>query len=279
MRNRFWRVVPVAIVSIIALCFMAGCEECPDFEEEQQTGECALTGYVLDAISGDGVAGAEVYIVGDGSTETDESGWFFIGDAPCGDQTVEVTAEDYIDLEAEVSIGDTTEQDFALVPLSEEEGYRFILSWGLEPDDLDSHMWVPLGSAYYHIYYVDEGYLDQEPYAQLDIDDTDSYGPETITIRKHNDETPQLSMDYYEGEYIYAVKHYSGLLSIPESGAVVRIYNGNTLVRTINAPAGTAYDDWYWYVGRLNCRTGAWTLVNTYSASSPAAMSVGVDTK
>jgi len=195
MRNRFWRVVPVAVVSIIAVCFMAGCEECPDFEEDQQPGECALTGYVLDAISGDGISGAEVYIVGDGSTETDESGWFLIGEAPCGDQTVEITADGYIDLEAEISISDTTEQDFALVPLSEEEGWRFILSWGLEPDDLDSHLWIPNGDGYWHVYYVYDGYLDQPPYAQLDIDDTESYGPETITIRKH-ELTPSLSVDY-----------------------------------------------------------------------------------
>ena len=75
------------------------------------------------------------------------------------------------------------------------------------------------------------------------------------------------------------MKHYSGSSSIPESGATVRIYRGNVLVRTIMAPAGTAYDDLYWYVGRLNCRTGAWTLVNTYSASTPAMLSGGIHTK
>jgi len=278
MRNRFRHAVPVAIVGIVALFVLAGCEECPDFGEEQQTGECALTGYVLDAISGDGVSGAEVYIVGDGSAETDESGWFFIADAPCGDQTVEITADGYIDLETEISIGDTTEQDFAIVPVSEFDDWRFILSWGQDPADLDSHLWVPLNvESYWHVYYANDGYLDQEPYAQLDVDDVTSYGPETITIRKHNIE--ERSQDFYDGEYIYAVKHYSGASSIPESGATVRIYRGNVLVRTITAPPGTAYDDWYWYVGRLNCRTGAWTLVNTYSASSPAMLYDGPDTK
>jgi hypothetical protein len=269
MRNRFRHAVPVAIVGIIALCFLAGCEECPDFEpDQQQPGECALTGFVLDAMSGDGVAGAEVYIVGDGSTETDESGWFLIADAPCGDQTVEITADGYIYYETEISLSDTTEQDFAIVPESEFDDWRFILTWGQDPADLDSHLWVPTGvETYMPVDYIHDGYLDQPPYAQLDIDDTSSYGPETITIRKHPIET--RTEDFYAGEYIYAVHHWSGDSNIPNSGAQVRIYRGNVLVRTLNAPQGEAYDDWYWYVGRLNCRTGAWTLVNEYSEYPP----------
>lgn len=281
MYNRFRHAVPVAVVSVIALCFLAGCEECPEGAPAPQPhGDGALTGYVLDAISGYGVEGADV-VVGDASDVTDEDGYFFVPDIVSGDVTVDVSADNYIDLEVdlEVAAGETLEHDFALVPVSEYDEWRFILSWGQDPADLDSHLWVPIGeSSYYHVYYNNDGYLDQEPYAQLDIDDVTSYGPETITVRKH-EISRVLSTDYYAGEYIYAVKHYSGDGSIPTSGAQVRIYHDNTLVRTINAPAGTAYDDWYWYVGRLNCRTGAWTLVNTYSATAPAALSGGVDTK
>jgi hypothetical protein len=127
---------------------------------------------------------------------------------------------------------------------------------------------VPTGvETYMPVDYIHDGYLDQPPYAQLDIDDTSSYGPETITIRKHPIET--RTEDFYAGEYIYAVHHWSGDSNIPNSGAQVRIYRGNVLVRTLNAPQGEAYDDWYWYVGRLNCRTGAWTLVNEYSEYPP----------
>jgi hypothetical protein len=271
MHSRFRLVVPVAILSVIALCFLAGCEECPEGTPTPppSEGNAVLWGYVLDAMSGDGVSGADVS-GGGASDVSEEDGYYILTGLAAGDVTVDVTCDGYIDLESEIAIaaGETLQQDFALVPLSDEEGYRFILSWGLDPDDLDSHLWIPNGDGYWHVYYVYDGYLDQPPYAMLDVDDTDSYGPETITIRKH-ELIPSLSVDYYEGEYIYAVHHYSGLLSIPQSGAQVRIYNGNTLVRTINAPAGTAYDDWFWYVGRLNCRTGAWTLVNSYSADPP----------
>ncbi len=188
MRNRFWRAVPVAVVSVLALCFMAGCEECPDFEEEQPTGECALTGYVLDAISGDGISGAEVYIVGDGSTETDESGWFFIAEAPCGDDDpVEITADGYIDLEVEIEVDQR--HDGARLrararclrtmgTASSSRGVR------IRPTSTRT-CGCRSASAYYHVYYANDGYLDQEPYAQLDMDDVTSYGPETITVRKH----------------------------------------------------------------------------------------------
>ncbi|MBM3307709.1 MAG: carboxypeptidase regulatory-like domain-containing protein [Candidatus Eisenbacteria bacterium] len=273
MRNRFRHAVPVAVIGIIALCFLAGCEECPDFDKEE-TGDCTLTGYVLDAMTGYGVANALVE-AGSANGTTNESGWFFVRNTPCGEVVVEISADGYIPLETVVAISDTTEQDFALVPESEFDDWRFILSWGEHPADLDSHLWVPSGDGYWHVYYANSGSLVGPPYAQLDVDDVTSYGPETITVRKHG--VDNRTEDFYPGEYVYAVRHYSGQLSIPESGAQVRIYRGNTLVRTINAPQGTASTGWYWYVGRLNCNTGAWTLVNTYSSSMPVMLAGEVE--
>ena len=50
----------------------------------------------------------------------------------------------------------------------------------------------------------------------LDIDDTDSYGPETTTI-----------YNLYTGEYHYYIYNYSGSPEITTSGAVVQIFNDN----------------------------------------------------
>jgi hypothetical protein len=271
MYSRFRYAVPVAVMSIIALCFLAGCEECPEgVPKPPAEGSAAIEGLVRDAISGIGVEVAHLQ-VGDAETDTDTAGYFFLEDVVPGTVTLSITADGYIDFETELELADaeTLWQEFTIVPLSEVDEWRIILTWGLNPDDLDSHLWVPTGvETYMPVDWVNDGYLDQPPYAQLDIDDTESYGPETITIRKHT--LPSvLTMDYYAGEYVYAVHHWSGDSDIPNSGAQVRIYSGNTLVRTINAPAGEAYEDWYWYVGRLNCRTGAWTLVNEYNDYSP----------
>lgn len=120
---------------------------------------------------------------------TDTLGCFFIADIDAGSRAVEIGVEEY----------------------------RIVLTWGVNPEDLDSHLWAPLGG----------------------------------------------------GDYYYAVHHYSGSGTIATSGAKVRIYHGNGLIQTINAPAGSPQDDWYWYVGGLNCGTGVWTLVNTYNVDPP----------
>jgi uncharacterized protein YfaP (DUF2135 family) len=81
---------------------------------------------------------------------------------------------------------------YALSPVMEDlDGMRIVLSWGKSPSDLDSHLSYPNN----HIcYYHKEG-----TNANLDVDDTDSFGPETITIEKRAQNK----------KYIYAVHDYS----------------------------------------------------------------------
>lgn len=71
------------------------------------------------------------------------------------------------------------------------DGMRVVLSWGEKPFDLDSHLIFPGG----HIYFDSKEGTD----ANLDVDDTDSYGPETVTISKK----------HFGESYIYAVQDYS----------------------------------------------------------------------
>jgi uncharacterized protein YfaP (DUF2135 family) len=63
----------------------------------------------------------------------------------------------------------------------------------------------------------------------LNVDDTDGYGPETITIRR-----------LVEGTYVYAVKHYSGDGNLAHSGAQVEVFSPAERVRRFtNPPCGT----------------------------------------
>ena len=55
---------------------------------------------------------------------------------------------------------------------------RIVLTWGETPRDLDSHLDLPSGC---HVYY---GRKQCNGEASLDTDVTDSFGPETINIRK-----------------------------------------------------------------------------------------------
>ncbi|HDT3629135.1 TPA: tetratricopeptide repeat protein [Escherichia coli] len=117
------------------------------------------------------------------------------------------------------------------------DGMRVVLSWGEKPFDLDSHLIFPGG----HIYFDSKEGTD----ANLDVDDTDSYGPETVTIsKKHCGES-----------YIYAVQDYSnkGLPNsnyLSASKAKVFVYVGSSLVRSYSVPAGKRGN--IWTVFKLN---------------------------
>ncbi|HBA9568634.1 TPA: tetratricopeptide repeat protein [Escherichia coli] len=117
------------------------------------------------------------------------------------------------------------------------DGMRVVLSWGGKPFDLDSHLIFPGG----HIYFDSKEGTD----ANLDVDDTDSYGPETVTISKK----------HFGESYIYAVQDYSnkGLPNsnyLSASKAKVFVYVGSSLVRSYSVPAGKRGN--IWTVFKLN---------------------------
>jgi hypothetical protein len=69
------------------------------------------------------------------------------------------------------------------------DGMRIVLTWGERPADLDSHITYP-GN---HIFFRSKKGTD----ANLDVDDTTSFGPETITLeRKHEVETTRPRSSY-----------------------------------------------------------------------------------
>ena len=62
---------------------------------------------------------------------------------------------------------------------------RVVLTWGANPSDLDAHLTGPTADASrFHVFYPpsSRGSGGASPFAVLDVDDTSSFGPETITI-------------------------------------------------------------------------------------------------
>ena len=110
--------------------------------------------------------------------------------------------------------------------------YRMVLRWEENPRDLDTHVWVPDGAGYYHIFYSNKGSLAQFPFAELDIDDTTSFGPETVTIGQ-----------VQQGTYTYAVFLFAGSGTIGTSGAVVELYQGPNLLKTYPVPESPLWTD------------------------------------
>ena len=135
-----------------------------------------------------------------------------------------------------VSIGNniTANQGTSITPLIPAGQIRIILSWGAVPTDLDAHLYTPsIEGSNYHIYYGAEGQKENAPYASLDVDDTDSYGPETITIY-------QLAA----GTYTYSVNNYSESPAITTSTAKVAVYDSTGLLKSFNVPPEGNGDTW-----------------------------------
>ena len=88
-------------------------------------------------------------------------------------------------------------------------GITMKLTWGALPDDLDSYLITPSGTT---VYYSNEGSLTSAPFANLDVDDTSSYGPEVVTLTR-----------LMVGTYKYAVNNYSGYGDGPIASSSARV--------------------------------------------------------
>jgi PKD repeat protein len=256
----------------------------------QAAGNSTLTGKVSDAINGNPVPNALVSIAGL-SDNTDVNGDYTItgipagvlnanftsnltsGNAPLGVQFTDLSSEgthtvtasatgytNYSNSGVVITEGGTLELQIAMSPTLATGQYRFVLTWGEQPLDLDSHLKTPVieGSAY-HIYYDSQGSSTTPPYVILDIDDVTSYGPETTTI-----------YNLYPGEYHYFIYNYSGSPEITTSNAVVQIFNESGLLHTLQVPTtGTGR---YWDVCTLNGTTGVISIINNVIETEPGGL-------
>jgi hypothetical protein len=99
---------------------------------------------------------------------------------------------------------------------------RIVLNWGSRSDqvkDADSHLACACGAADRHVFYRSRTHQGQGHKAELDVDDTDWGGPETITV---TDPAP--------GRYVYWVHDYSGAAPpavLGSSELVVRVLIGS----------------------------------------------------
>jgi len=173
---------------------------------------------------------------GSASIHTDSNGNFSVSAMKGGVSLVVASTSTKVSNTVKVGDNESTQTDVTLpeclilgdAPLSVR------LSWGLNPDDLDTHV---IGPNNYHIYFVNQGSLASAPFAQLDVDDTSSYGPEVFTALSFP--TP--------GTYHYLVHHYSGSSTISASPARVELtLEGRT--RVFIPPSGQKVSDKIWNV-------------------------------
>lgn len=137
--------------------------------------------------------------------------------------------------------GQNRNQDAVLSPVLADNEYRIVLTWGSIPADLDSHINGITDDYSFHVYYGNSSFSNEgKVIAELDVDDTTSYGPETITITVRVDKN---------GLYRYSVHDYSNRNSrtstdLSVSGASVKVYKGNSLAATYYVPTNQVGNLW-----------------------------------
>ncbi len=238
---------------------------------DQVMNSVAVTGCVVDE---SGLAAAGVAVRSDGidysgtsSAVTNASGTFqisikrdgratlggFIGNKFSNEVTAGPSAADF-------SIGQ------CLTLATAANSIKIKLTWGQSPSDLDSYITLPSGEV---IYFGNDGSLVTAPFVNLDVDDTSSFGPEVITIRR-----------LMVGTYQYAVRNYNGTHNpgITASPAKVELTLGTGATSIYAPPAGEpGAGNTVWSVFNLtiaaNCSVTV-TPVNTWSLTQPASTTI-----
>jgi len=137
---------------------------------------------------------------------------------------------------------------------------RIELTW-TNGNDLDAHFWLPKRSPY-EVYFVNQGAPGVFPFAELDVDDLDGYGPENVRVNR-----------LQTGKSHYAVHRFGGSPIMRSSGAVVKIYSAGSLLRTFTVPTSGIDADW-WHVFSIdeNCNI---TDINTLKWNNPGQYRIG----
>ncbi len=252
--------------------------------DDAHSGNGSISGSIYNALDGTGISGCtlnlrsginatEGFVVATGLTEN--NGSYSIQGLPAGHYTIQAQRQGFTESYfTVVCIGGQNQgnQNGTMTPVLNEDEIRVILTWGETPDDLDSHLTGPMdGVNRFHIYYNSKIYYQNGIMnAALDYDDTNSFGPETVSIY----ETSQGTYRYSVHDYTNRSSGYSQALS--NSSAQVRVYQGSTMIAGYNVPSNT--EGTLWTVFEMT--NGQIVPVNslTYEASPGAVTGPNVST-
>jgi len=186
----------------------------------------------FDSQSGEPISGADVSIEDIGDYTTDEEGKIRFPNQPDGYLHVKFEKNGYITCKFDVEIvADMIFFNrFSVSQKMDLGSMRIVLDWAESPADLDAHM-VKEGS--YHISFRDTQVLSDGT-GQLDRDDMDGYGPETITITDIDD---NANYEFYV--HNYTDRYAQGSTKLSKSKGTVKVFANNEFLGTIEITNGT----------------------------------------
>ena len=216
--------------------------------------KATVTGYVIDAQTGEGVPYATIAFhvdnqvgVVEETIETESDGSYSVELEP-GFYIAEVSCDEYVTIYSELDLGSAQteeEKDFVITKTTAEGEIRVVLEWGTYPNDLDSHMVINGTDVYFaNREYRNGGTL----VAELDHDDVDGVGPETITLHDSS-----YSFSYF-------IHNFSKTGDIGSSNARVTVYLPGESPITIDIDSSITGDYWNVFTyenGQINIQNSA----------------------
>jgi len=201
-----------------------------------------IVGRAVHAVTGDPLSDVNVmavdYMNDSQAATTDESG-IFIFPVEIGEYTIAFSKEGFIGTTAKIRMGaDETPREVIAALSPEIKEFRIVLTWGSRPRDLDAHLSGPdPDGGDFHIWYRNKYPIGGRDF--LDRDDTDKYGPETITIYK-----PAVG-NYYYSVYDYSNKSKKRSKHLSRSNATVKVYGQNKLLASFEIPTEIKGNCWH----------------------------------
>ena len=208
-----------------------------DAFRELETEELTLR--FFNALDGSPLTEADVTIAEMGSFKTDFSGKSTFPIPPDGYYQVTFSKHGFITstFKVEIVSGTLFFNRFSISPEMPLGTLRVVLDWGEEPNDLDAHFVKKNG---YHISYRRK-LVSQDGIAHLDRDDTNGFGPETITAKRIDTDG---EYNYFIHDYTHKKKKFSKALS--RSKASVKVYGEeNRLLEVFQIPRDRTGTHWH----------------------------------
>lgn len=244
--------------------------------DDGQRGDGLASGLVRDALNGNTLGDVTLRLRPDWNNRSGEyvdnfiaatspAGEYTVSGVPVGYYTIEASKPGYYTDYRNITVRSDApklDHNFTLSPILPEDQIRVVLRWGQNPLDLDSHLiGKQTDGSNFRVYYSSKSYRHNgSEVANLDVDDTTSYGPETITLLRPVD-----------GRTVYAVHDYSNKSStssdrLSYSEAVVTVFKGGRQIATYHVPTGQT--GVYWVVFALEA-DGIPIPINTVTNINP----------
>lgn len=192
--------------------------------------------HFFDAETAEPIRGVRV-TMGGAEYTSDRNGFVALPKLDDGEHEFSFSADGYTEEEGELRVraGFAVNYRFAMSRRLVDKKLRIVLQWGERPHDLDLHLEKEGG---YHISYRDMTTADDGS-ANLDRDDTCSFGPETITV-----ESLDAGTNYSVYVVDYTNRADANRRDLSGSGAAVKVYGEEGLLATFEVPEGTRGNRW-----------------------------------